>query len=99
MVAIKCPGCKQTFSSQAGLSTHKQYCKCKITAFSKKILKHWEVQFEGEPSQKCLRFEKIVQDDTPEIEEEEESWLAQECEELDYGYDNLIGDDDNNDMG
>jgi hypothetical protein len=81
MAVISCPGCKKTFSTHHGLSTHKQYCKHKITAFSKKILEQCNLQL-GELSRKRLRLRADpVQDSQArkvEIGGEEES--AQEGE-------------------
>ena len=82
MVVIKCPGCKQTFSSHTGLSMHKWYCKHKIMAFSK-ILEQWDAAWqlpEGETSQKHHKFEE---DGKPGIEEEpQEEFVAQEYVEV-----------------
>jgi hypothetical protein len=58
MAAIKCPGCKKTFETNSGLSTHMQHCKTRITAVTKQILQ--QHQDSGEPllSQKHARFGK-----------------------------------------
>jgi hypothetical protein len=87
MAVIKCPGCTKTFSSNAGLSTHKRYCKHKITAFSKKILESQpgevlQAELEAESSQKRRRIGQIAKDNTPEIEEEEELANEHNLEEL-----------------
>jgi hypothetical protein len=54
MAAIKCPGCKKTFETNSGLSTHMRHCKTRITAITKQILEQHRAS--GEPLLKRARF-------------------------------------------
>jgi hypothetical protein len=56
MTAIKCPGCKKTFETNGGLSTHMRHCKTRITAVTKQILE--QHRDSGEPLLKRTRFGK-----------------------------------------
>ena len=56
MAVIRCPGCKKTFETNGGLSSHRRFCKTQINAFAKQILdQHHAVE---EPHTKCPRFGK-----------------------------------------
>ncbi|KAF8230711.1 hypothetical protein L208DRAFT_1400108 [Tricholoma matsutake] len=54
MAVIKCPGCKKTFETNRGLSTHRRYCKTRITAGTKQVLEQHRTS--GEPLLKRRRF-------------------------------------------
>ena len=56
MAVIRCPGCKKTFETNGGLSSHRRFCKTQINAFAKQILdQHHAVE---EPHTKRPRFGK-----------------------------------------
>jgi hypothetical protein len=45
MAVIKCPGCKKTFETSGGLSSHGRSCKTPINALAKQILdKHRDLE-------------------------------------------------------
>jgi hypothetical protein len=80
MAVIRCPGCKKTFETNGGLSSHRQFCKTQINAFAKQILdRHHAVE---EPHTKRPRFGKnrVVIGKGKEREEEPETTAVNESD-------------------
>jgi hypothetical protein len=80
MAAIRCPGCKKTFETNGGLSSHRRFCKTQINAFAKQILdQHQAVE---EPHTKRPRFGKnrVVFGKGKEREEEPETAAVNESD-------------------